>query len=59
MWIAPSMIYQTSEVLLKTAEAAVLKCCENEKFRLRGFLTVANIRGMLFFEKTQTFCPLT
>ena len=54
------MIYQTSQVLLKTAEAAVLKCCENEKFRLRGFLTEAKIlekyfRGMLFVEKTQTF----
>ena len=51
------MIYQTVQVLFETGEAAVLRWCENEKFRLRCFLTMLKIlekhlRGMLFFDKT-------
>lgn len=50
------MIYQTIQALFEMGEAAVLKCCEHEKFRLRCFLTILKIlekhfRGMLFFDK--------
>ena len=50
------MICQTIQALFEMGEAAVLKCCEHEKFRLRCFLTILKIlekhfRGMLIFDK--------